>query len=68
MGFRCPRDLGMYEWVMIPFGLKNASATYQRIMNSMENIDKNQGERETSKEVSYIRGKYYHPSYPWKPF
>ena len=31
--FRCPWALGTYEWIIISFGLKNASATYQRATN-----------------------------------
>ena len=31
--FRCLGHLGLFEWVVITFGLKNASATYQRAMN-----------------------------------
>ncbi|KAM1999678.1 hypothetical protein ACFX16_007079 [Malus domestica] len=33
--FRCPRALGIYEWVVMPFGLKNVGATYQRAMNTI---------------------------------
>ena len=33
--FRCPGSIGTFEWVVMPFGLKNARATYQRAMNSI---------------------------------
>ncbi|XP_072060327.1 uncharacterized protein [Arachis hypogaea] len=33
--FRCPGALGTYEWVVMPSGLKNAGATYQRAMNAI---------------------------------
>ncbi|KAM1224306.1 hypothetical protein ACFX2G_044185 [Malus domestica] len=32
--FRCPGALGTYEWVVMPF-VKNAGATYQRVMNTI---------------------------------
>ncbi|GKV20231.1 hypothetical protein SLEP1_g30388 [Rubroshorea leprosula] len=33
--FHCPGAIGMHEWVVMPFGLKNACATYQRAMNAI---------------------------------
>ncbi|KAM1789773.1 hypothetical protein ACFX12_033900 [Malus domestica] len=33
--FCCPEALGTYEWVVMPFSLKNAGATYQRAMNTI---------------------------------
>ncbi|GKV43753.1 hypothetical protein SLEP1_g51005 [Rubroshorea leprosula] len=33
--FRCPGAVGTFEWVVMPFGLKNAGATYQRAMNAI---------------------------------
>ena len=30
---QCPRALRIYEWIVMQFGLKNVSATYQKMMN-----------------------------------
>lgn len=35
IAFQCPRSLGIYECVMMPFGLKNTKATCQRAMNAI---------------------------------
>ena len=31
--FHCPGSIGIFEWVVMPFRLKNVGATYQRAMN-----------------------------------
>jgi hypothetical protein len=33
MAFICPGFIGLFEWVVMTFGLKNVGATYQRAMN-----------------------------------
>ncbi|CAN6567189.1 unnamed protein product [Malus baccata var. baccata] len=33
--FRCPGHVGAYEYLVMPFGHKNAGATYQRAMNAI---------------------------------
>ncbi|XP_050220389.1 uncharacterized protein LOC126670652 [Mercurialis annua] len=35
--FRCPGAIETFEWVVMPFGLHNASAAYQRAMNAIFN-------------------------------
>ena len=31
--FRCPGFVGLFEWIVMTFDLKNAGTTYQRAMN-----------------------------------
>jgi hypothetical protein len=31
--FRCPGFVGLFEWVVMTFGIKNDGAMYQRVMN-----------------------------------
>jgi len=31
--FRCPSHIGLFEWIVMTFGLKNTGATYHRAMN-----------------------------------
>ena len=31
--FRCPGHVGLFEWIVMTFGLKNTGPTYQRAMN-----------------------------------
>ena len=33
--FRCPGFIGTFEWLVMPFGLKNVGANYQRAMNAI---------------------------------
>ena len=35
IAFQCPGALGTYKWMVMPFGLKNTGATYQRAINSI---------------------------------
>jgi len=31
--FRCPGAIGLFEWVVMTFGLKKTGATYQKVIN-----------------------------------
>ena len=33
--FRCPGSIGTFEWLVMPFSLKNAGVSYQRAMNAI---------------------------------
>ena len=33
--FRCPSSIETFEWLVMPFGLKNVGVTYQREMNAI---------------------------------
>ena len=33
--FRCPRSTGTFEWLVMPFSLKNTGSTYRRAMNAI---------------------------------
>ena len=33
--FRCLGSIGAFEWMVMPFGLKNAGTTYQRAMDAI---------------------------------
>ena len=33
--FRCLGSIGTFEWLVMPFGLKNTGTTYQREMNAI---------------------------------
>ena len=35
IAFRCLGSIGTFEWLVMPFGLKNVGATYQRAMNAI---------------------------------
>jgi hypothetical protein len=38
IAFICPGHIGLFEWIVMTFGLKNVGATYQRAINYIDDV------------------------------